>query len=64
MKSSKFPYAIVLIFVLVILGFVGSSLIVDRASAEEIITIATLEDSPWTGKNLKSGKVEKYKIVS
>ena len=54
MKSSKFPYSIVLIFVFVILGFVGSSLIVDRASAEEIITIATLEYSPWTGKNLKS----------
>jgi polar amino acid transport system substrate-binding protein len=54
MKSSKFPYAIVLIVVFVILGFVGSSIIVDRASAEEIITIATLEYAPWTGKNLKS----------
>jgi len=31
----------------------GSCLIVYRASAAEIITIATLEYSPWTGKNLK-----------
>jgi polar amino acid transport system substrate-binding protein len=54
MKSSKFPYAIVFVVVFVILGFVGSSLIVERASAAEIITIATLEYAPWTGKNLKS----------
>ena len=53
MKSSKFPYSIVLVVVLVIIGFVGSSLIVYSASAEEIITIATLEYHPWTGKNLK-----------
>jgi polar amino acid transport system substrate-binding protein len=39
---------------LVIIGFVGSSLIVYSASAEEIVTIATLEYHPWTGKNLKS----------
>jgi polar amino acid transport system substrate-binding protein len=39
--------------VLVIAGFVGSSLIVYSASAEEIITISTLEYHPWTGKNLK-----------
>ncbi len=32
----------------------GSWLIVYSASAEEIITIATLEYAPWTGKNLKS----------
>jgi polar amino acid transport system substrate-binding protein len=32
----------------------GSCLIVYSASAEEIITIATLEYAPWTGKNLKS----------
>jgi polar amino acid transport system substrate-binding protein len=31
----------------------GSCFIVYSASAEEIITIATLEYSPWTGKNLK-----------
>ena len=30
-----------------------SSIFVYSASAEEIITIATLEYSPWTGKNLK-----------
>jgi len=54
MKSSKFPYSMVLVVVLVIIGFVGSSLIGYSASAEEIITIATLEYAPWTGKNLKS----------
>jgi polar amino acid transport system substrate-binding protein len=32
----------------------GSCLIVYSASAEEIITIATLEYAPWTSKNLKS----------
>ena len=65
MKSSKFPYSIVLVGVLVIIGIVGSSLMVDSASAEEIITIATLEYSPWTGKNLKyNGFVNHgYKIV-
>jgi len=31
----------------------GSCLSVDSAPAEEIITISTLEYSPWTGKNLK-----------
>jgi polar amino acid transport system substrate-binding protein len=31
----------------------GSCLIVYSAPAEEIITISTLEYSPWTGKNLK-----------
>ena len=54
MKSSKIRYAIVLIVVSVIIGFFGSSLIVYRASAAEIITIATLDYAPWTGKNLKS----------
>ena len=53
MKSSKFIYSIGLIVVLVIIGFVGSSLIVCSSSAEEIITISTLEYAPWTGKNLK-----------
>ena len=53
MKSSKIPYLIVLIVVLVIIGFVGSGLIVYSASAEEIITISTGEYTPWTGKNLK-----------
>jgi polar amino acid transport system substrate-binding protein len=32
---------------------VSSSLFVYRAGAEEIITVATLEYAPWTGKNLK-----------
>ena len=54
MKSSNFPCAIVLIVVLSIIGFVGSIFIVYSASAEEIITIASLEYAPWTGKNLKS----------
>ncbi|MEJ2097738.1 MAG: hypothetical protein P8Y38_11535, partial [Deltaproteobacteria bacterium] len=31
----------------------GSYFIVYSASAAEIITIATLEYAPWTGKNLK-----------
>ena len=53
MKSPKSPYSIVLVVVLAIIGFVGSRFIVYSASAEEIITIATLEYSPWTGKNLK-----------
>jgi polar amino acid transport system substrate-binding protein len=53
MKTSKYYCTIVLIIVFVIIGFVGSSLLVCRASAEEIITIATLEYHPWTGKNLK-----------
>ena len=53
MKSSKFPSAIVVVVVFVILSYVGSSLVVNSAWAEEIITIATLEYSPWTGKNLK-----------
>ena len=54
MKTSKILYSIALIVVLVSIGFVGSSLIGYSASAEEIITIATLEYAPWTGKNLKS----------
>ena len=53
MKSSKFPYSIVFIVVFVIIGFVGSSHVVYSASAEEIISIATQEYSPWAGKNLK-----------
>jgi polar amino acid transport system substrate-binding protein len=53
MKSSNFFYSIVLVVVFAIIGFVGSSLIVNSASAEEIISIATLEYHPWTGKNLK-----------
>jgi polar amino acid transport system substrate-binding protein len=35
------------------IGCVGGGLIVCSASAEEIITISTLEYPPWTGKNLK-----------
>lgn len=53
MKSAKLPYPAVLAAVLVMIGFVGSSLLVYSVSAEEIITIATLEYHPWTGKNLK-----------
>lgn len=53
MKSFKFPCSMVLVGALVIFGFVGSSLMVDSASAEQIVTIATLEYFPWTGKNLK-----------
>jgi polar amino acid transport system substrate-binding protein len=53
MKSSKSPHSIVSAVVFVVIGFIGSSLIVDSASAEDIITIATLEYHPWTGKNLK-----------
>jgi polar amino acid transport system substrate-binding protein len=53
MKSSKYSCPIVLIIVLVIVGFVGSCFLVSSASAEEIITVATLEYHPWTGKNLK-----------
>jgi polar amino acid transport system substrate-binding protein len=53
MKTSKYSCAFALIAVLVITGFFGSSLFVCGAPAAEIITIATLEYSPWTGKNLK-----------
>jgi polar amino acid transport system substrate-binding protein len=35
------------------IGFFGSSFKVYSASTEEIITISTLEYSPWTGRNLK-----------
>ena len=54
MNSSKFIYSIALISVLVIIGFAHSSLIVCNASAEEIITVSTLEYHPWTGKDLKN----------
>ena len=53
MKGSKFPFSIALIIVFVIIGIAVSLLFVYRASAEEIITVATLEYAPWTGKNLK-----------
>lgn len=53
MKTSKILYSIALIVILVSIGFVGSSLIVYSASAEEIIAISTGEYIPWTGKNLK-----------
>jgi polar amino acid transport system substrate-binding protein len=53
MKSFKFPRSMVLAGALVIFGFVGSSLVADSASAEQTVTIATLEYFPWTGKNLK-----------
>jgi polar amino acid transport system substrate-binding protein len=54
MKLSRFPCSIVLVIVFVIIGFAESILIIDSASAEEIITISTLEYAPWTGKNLKN----------
>ena len=53
MKSSHMPYAIGLAIVLAAVGMAGSSLMVHNASAAEIITIATLEYAPFTGKNLK-----------
>jgi len=53
MKSAKLLHSAVLAAVFVITGFVGSGLLVCSSSAEEIITIATLEYHPWTGKNLK-----------
>jgi len=53
MKSFKFPNSIALAVVLAIIGLVGSSLAAHSASAEQIVTIATLEYHPWTGKNLK-----------
>lgn len=53
MKTSKYACTIVLTVVLVIIGFVWSSLLVCSASAEETITIATLEYPPWTGEHLK-----------
>jgi len=53
MKTSKYFYTSVLIIILAIIGVVGSSFMVSGASAEEIITVATLEYHPWTGKNLK-----------
>lgn len=53
MKSSKFSGSMVSLAVLVIIGFGGSGLIVGSASAEQLVTIATLEYHPWTGKNLK-----------
>ena len=52
MKTSKLPKLVVLV-VLITIGFVCSSLFVYSVSAEEIITVATLEYHPWTGKNLK-----------
>jgi polar amino acid transport system substrate-binding protein len=53
MKSFKFPYSMVSIVVSVIIGFGGSSLIDGSASAEQLVTIAAHEYSPWAGKNLK-----------
>ena len=53
MKSSQFSYSLVVVIVLVIIGLLGSSHVINSASAEEIISIATQEYSPWTGKSLK-----------
>ena len=53
MKSPKFPYLIVWLAAMLSIGLVGSSLLASGASAQEIITVATLEYPPWTGKNLK-----------
>ena len=64
MKLSKFPCSIVLVVILVIIGFVGSSLIGYSASAAEIITISTLEYAPWTGKNLKNNGFVNHVITA
>ena len=53
MKSSQFSYSLVVVVVLVIIGLLGSIHVMNSASAEEIISIATQEYSPWAGKNLK-----------
>jgi polar amino acid transport system substrate-binding protein len=53
MKSSRLLFSTGIVVVLIIIGSVGSSLSVSQAWAEEIITVATLEYAPWTGKNLK-----------
>jgi polar amino acid transport system substrate-binding protein len=53
MKSSKFSCAIAFSILFLIIGFAGHTHKVYSASAEETITIATLEYHPWTGKNLK-----------
>ena len=54
MKSSKLFYSIQLIAILAFIGFTQTSPIVCNASAEEIITVSTLEYHPWTGKELKN----------
>lgn len=53
MKSSKFSRAIVFSVFFLIIGSFGHTHMAFGASAEETITIATLEYHPWTGKNLK-----------
>ena len=53
MKSKKLFNRVGFFLFLTIIGAVGSSIIVGNVSAEKIITIATLEYHPWTGKNLK-----------
>ena len=53
MKSSKYSHATVLLVIFAIIGFFGSGLFVDSASAAETITISTLEYAPWAGKDLK-----------
>ena len=53
MKSYQLPYPIRLAIVLIVIGLAGSGLMVQSASAEKSITIATLEYAPFTGKNLK-----------
>ena len=50
MNSIKSHFGVWVLFLAVVFG---SCLAVGSAPAEEIITIATLEYSPWTGKNLK-----------
>jgi len=62
-KASKFSFAILLVVLLVIIGFIGSGFIVYNASAAEIITIATLEYAPWTGKDLKSNGFVNHAIT-
>lgn len=53
MRSSQLSYAIGLAIVLVLIGFAGSGLPVQSASATDTISIATLEYAPFTGKGLK-----------
>ena len=53
MRSTRFSHVIGPFIILVIIAVIVSSLIPGSASAEKIITIATLEYHPWTGRNLK-----------
>jgi polar amino acid transport system substrate-binding protein len=54
LKPSKLIYAIQLTAILAFIGFTQTSLFVCDTSAEEIISVSTLEYYPWTGKDLKN----------